>query len=125
MNKAYIETYGCQMNVNDTEVIFAILRDAGYERTESMEEAGLIMANTCSIRDNAEQRIWGRLEVFNQQKKARPGVLVGIVGCMAERLKDKLLDTGKVDLEPEKKDHKVSGISYDNLAMPEVHFKKK
>ena len=98
MNKAYIETYGCQMNVNDTEVIFAILRDAGYERTESMEEAGLIMANTCSIRDNAEQRIWGRLEVFNQQKKARPGVLVGIVGCMAERLKDKLLDTGKVDL---------------------------
>ena len=98
MNKAYIETYGCQMNVNDTEVIFAILRDAGYERTESMEEAGLVMANTCSIRDNAEQRIWGRLEVFNQQKKARPGVLVGIVGCMAERLKDKLLDTGKVDL---------------------------
>ena len=98
MNKAYIETYGCQMNVNDTEVIFAILRDAGYERTESMEEAGLIMANTCSIRDNAEQRIWGRLEVFNQQKKARPGALVGIVGCMAERLKDKLLDTGKVDL---------------------------
>ena len=98
MNKAYIETYGCQMNVNDTEVIFAILRDAGYERTESMEEASLVMANTCSIRDNAEQRIWGRLEVFNQQKKARPGVLVGIVGCMAERLKDKLLDTGKVDL---------------------------
>ena len=98
MKKAYIETYGCQMNVNDTEVIFAILREAGYERTEKMEEAGLIMANTCSIRDNAEQRIWGRLEVFNQQKKARPQVLVGIVGCMAERLKDKLLDTGKVDL---------------------------
>ena len=63
-----------------------------------MEEAGLVMANTCSIRDNAEQRIWGRLDVFNQQKKARPGVLVGIVGCMAERLKDKLLDNGKVDL---------------------------
>ena len=98
MKKAYIETYGCQMNVNDTEVIFAILREAGYERTEKMEEAGLIMANTCSIRDNAEQRIWGRLDVFNQQKKARPGVLVGIVGCMAERLKDKLLDNGKVDL---------------------------
>ena len=98
MKKAYIETYGCQMNVNDTEVIFAILQKAGYERTESMEEASLIMANTCSIRDNAEQRIWGRIEVFNQQKKARPGVFVGIVGCMAERLKDKLLDTGKVDL---------------------------
>ena len=81
------------MNVNDTEVIFAILAKAGYERTESIDEANLIMANTCSIRDNAEQRIWGRIEVFNQQRKSRPGVLVGIVGCMAERLKDKLLDT--------------------------------
>ena len=98
MKKAYIETYGCQMNVNDTEVIFSILQKAGYTRTERMEEADLIMANTCSIRDNAEQRIWGRLEVFNQQRKARPGTLVGIVGCMAERLKDKLLDTRKVDL---------------------------
>ena len=96
--RAYIETYGCQMNVNDTEVIFAILAQAGYTRTEIMEEAQLILANTCSIRDNAEQRIWGRLEVFDQQKKARPGTLVGIVGCMAERLKDKLLDTHKVDL---------------------------
>ena len=86
------------MNVNDTEVIFAILAKAGYERTESIDEANLIMANTCSIRDNAEQRIWGRIEVFNQQRKSRPGVLVGIVGCMAERLKDKLLDTRKVDL---------------------------
>ena len=98
MKKAYIETYGCQMNVNDTEVIFAILQRAGYARTEVMEEADLIMANTCSVRDNAEQRIWGRIEVFNQQKKSRPGTLVGIVGCMAERLKDSLLDTRKVDL---------------------------
>ena len=98
MKKAYIETYGCQMNVNDTEVIFAILADAGYERTEVMEEADLVMANTCSIRDNAEQRIWGRIEVFHQLRKSRPAVLVGIVGCMAERLKDKLLDTHKVDL---------------------------
>ena len=96
--RAYIETYGCQMNVNDTEVIFAILAQAGYTRTEVMEEAQLILVNTCSIRDNAEQRIWGRLEVFDQQRKARPGTLVGIVGCMAERLKDKLLDTHKVDL---------------------------
>jgi tRNA-2-methylthio-N6-dimethylallyladenosine synthase len=98
MKKVYIETYGCQMNVNDTEVIFAILANAGYARTENIEEADLIMANTCSIRDNAEQRIWGRIEVFNQQRKSRPGVLVGIVGCMAERLKDKLLETHKVDL---------------------------
>ncbi|MBR4774750.1 MAG: tRNA (N6-isopentenyl adenosine(37)-C2)-methylthiotransferase MiaB [Bacteroidales bacterium] len=98
MKKVYIETYGCQMNVNDTEVIFSILADAGYARTEVMEEADLVMANTCSIRDNAEQRIWGRIEVFHQLRKARPDVLVGIVGCMAERLKDKLLDTHKVDL---------------------------
>ncbi|MBR1569887.1 MAG: tRNA (N6-isopentenyl adenosine(37)-C2)-methylthiotransferase MiaB [Bacteroidales bacterium] len=96
--KAYIETYGCQMNVNDTEVIFSILKKAGYDRTEKMEEADLIMANTCSVRDNAEQRIWGRIEVFNQVRKKRPSALVGIVGCMAERLKDKLLDTGKVNL---------------------------
>ena len=96
--KAYIETYGCQMNVNDSEVIFSILADAGYARTERMEEADLVMANTCSIRDNAEQRIWGRIDVFNQLRKKRPGLLVGIAGCMAERLKDKLLDTGKVDL---------------------------
>ena len=96
--RAYIETYGCQMNVNDTEVIFAILSDAGYERTERMEEADLVMANTCSIRDNAEQRIWGRIEVFHQLRQRKPGLLVGIVGCMAERLKDQLLDTHKVDL---------------------------
>jgi len=95
--KLYIETYGCQMNVNDTEVIFAILAGSGYERTESMEEADVIIANTCSVRDNAEQRIWGRVEQFNLQKRKRPSVLTGIVGCMAERLKDKLLDTGKVD----------------------------
>lgn len=96
--KLYIETYGCQMNVNDTEVIFSILGREGYERTENMEEADVIMANTCSVRDNAEQRIWGRIEEFNRQKKARPGVVVGILGCMAERLKDALLDDRKVDL---------------------------
>ena len=96
--KVYIETYGCQMNVNDTEVIFSILAANGYERTEQMGEADLIMANTCSIRDNAEQRIWGRIEEFARVKKNRPGTMVGIVGCMAERLKDKLLDTHKVDL---------------------------
>ena len=74
------------------------LRKEGYERTLSMEDADIILANTCSVRDNAEQRIWGRLEVFRGQKEKRPGVIVGIVGCMAERLKDKLIETGKVDL---------------------------
>lgn len=96
--KLYIETYGCQMNVNDTEVIFAIMAREGYERTTDMEVADVILANTCSVRDNAEQRIWGRVDQFCIQKRNRPGVLVGIVGCMAERLRDKLLDTGKVDI---------------------------
>ena len=98
MKKVYIETYGCQMNVNDTEVVFSVLAEKGFERCLSMEEADVIMANTCSVRDNAEQRIWGRIELFNKFRKARPGVLVGILGCMAERLKDKLLDSGKVDV---------------------------
>ena len=95
--KVYIETYGCQMNVNDTEVIFSLLAKAGYERTENMEEADVLMANTCSVRDNAEQRIWGRIDQFYGQKRLREGVVTGIVGCMAERLKDKLLESGRVD----------------------------
>ena len=95
--KLYIETYGCQMNVSDTEVIFSILGKKGYTRTESMEEADVILANTCSVRDNAEQRIWGRIEQFRKVKKSS-GAIIGIVGCMAERLKDELLDTRKVDL---------------------------
>ena len=89
--KVYIETYGCQMNVNDSEVILSILQDAGYALTESIEEADVILANTCSIRDNAEQRIWGRIDQFKIQKRKRSNVVIGIVGCMAERLKDELL----------------------------------
>ena len=89
--KVYIETYGCQMNVNDSEVILSILQDAGYALTENIEEADVILANTCSIRDNAEQRIWGRIDQFKIQKRKREGVVIGIVGCMAERLKDQLL----------------------------------
>ena len=98
MKKLYIETYGCQMNVADTEVVFSLLKPHGYERTEDMSEADVIMANTCSVRDNAEQRIHGRIEQFYLQKKARPEVLVGILGCMAERMKEELLESGKVDI---------------------------
>ena len=86
------------MNVADTEVVFALLGKCGYERTESIEEADVIMANTCSVRDNAEQRIHGRIEQFNIQRRKRPGVLVGILGCMAERMKEELLESGKVDV---------------------------
>ena len=94
----YIETYGCQMNVNDSEVVLAILQKAGYSLCRRMEDADVILANTCSIRDNAEQRIWGRIDVFRQLKKKKPSLIVGILGCMAERLKDELLENGTVDL---------------------------
>ncbi len=98
MKKVYIETYGCQMNVADTEVVFSILGKEGYIRTEEIGEADVIMANTCSVRDNAEQRIRGRIEQFNVYRKARPEVVVGILGCMAERLGEALLESGKVDV---------------------------
>ncbi len=96
--RVYIETYGCQMNFNDSEVVLSILQKAGYRYTERMEEADVILANTCSIRDNAEQRIRGRIEQFAFQKRKRKGVLVGILGCMAERLKEELLENSTVDL---------------------------
>ncbi len=99
--KVYIETYGCQMNVNDSEVIISILQDAGYSLTENIEEANVILANTCSIRDNAEQRIWGRVDQFKIQKKKRDGVVIGIVGCMAERIKDKLLEAVDIVAGPD------------------------
>ena len=96
--RIYIETYGCQMNVNDSEVMLSILHDAGYVRTMDMNDADIILVNTCAIRDNAEQRIHGRLEQFRLQKQRRGNVIVGVTGCMAERLKDKLLDNHIVDL---------------------------
>ncbi len=92
----YIETYGCQMNVNDSEVVASILQANGYGITESMEEADVILVNTCSIRENAETRVWGRLNIFRQQKKKKPSLLIGVLGCMAERLKDKLLESEKL-----------------------------
>lgn len=96
--RLYIETYGCQMNVADTEIIHSILKGHGYVRTDDIDEADVILANTCSVRDNAEQRIWGRIGVFDSKRKKRPGLIVGIVGCMAERLKDDLLESRKVDV---------------------------
>ena len=97
--KFYIETYGCQMNVADSEVVSSIMAESGYDRTEKMEEANLILVNTCSIRENAEQRVWGRLDVFKQIKNQNPEVKVGVIGCMAERLKEKLIEKEKsVDL---------------------------
>ena len=94
--KVYIETYGCQMNVADTEVVVSILSKAGYEPTENIKEAGLILINTCSIRDNAEQRIWGRLKAISHLKKQKNDLRIGIIGCMAERLKEKLIETDQL-----------------------------
>ena len=98
MKKVYIETYGCQMNVADTEVVLAILSAEGFQATSDITRADVILANTCSVRDNAEQRILGRIGQFDIERRSRPGTLVGILGCMAERMKERLLQTGKVDI---------------------------
>jgi tRNA-2-methylthio-N6-dimethylallyladenosine synthase len=94
--KLYIETYGCQMNVADSEVVVSILNNSGFKLSDKINEADLILVNTCSIRENAEQRIWGRLEAISHIKKKRPGIVVGVIGCMAERLKEKLIETDKL-----------------------------
>ncbi|MBR2947642.1 MAG: tRNA (N6-isopentenyl adenosine(37)-C2)-methylthiotransferase MiaB [Bacteroidales bacterium] len=93
----FIETYGCQMNVYDSEVVLSILKKEGYDLCERLEDADLILVNTCSIRENAEQRVWGRLDRFLQEKKHRK-VLVGVLGCMAERIKQDLLSHPAVDM---------------------------
>ena len=90
--KLFIETYGCQMNVGDSEIVVSIMQREGYVYTERLDEADVILINTCSIRDNAEQRIWGRLAEMKRYRRAKPGLVVGIIGCMAERLKERLLD---------------------------------
>jgi tRNA-2-methylthio-N6-dimethylallyladenosine synthase len=87
----YIETYGCQMNVSDSEVVAAVLREHGYAICLAPDEAELILINTCSVRDNAEQRVWGRLAELRALKRSKPELMLGVIGCMAERLKDQLL----------------------------------
>ena len=92
--KLFIETYGCQMNAGDSEIVVSIMQEHGYRYTEQINEADIILINTCSIRDNAEQRIWGRLSAMRQIKKRKPSLIVGIIGCMAERLKEQLIEKG-------------------------------
>ena len=87
----FIETFGCQMNINDTEVVLACLGEAGWRRVDSIEEAGLVLYNTCSVRDNAEAKVRGRLGALKTIKRARPELRIGIMGCMAQREKDSLL----------------------------------
>ncbi len=91
-NKVYIETYGCQMNVADTEIVLGILNNKGYSQTKNADEADVVLFNTCSIRENAEQRIYGRLGNFKNLKASKPDLVVGILGCMAERLRKDLVE---------------------------------
>jgi tRNA-2-methylthio-N6-dimethylallyladenosine synthase len=92
----YIETYGCQMNIADTELVLGILKNYGYEVTKEAAKADVILLNTCSIRDNAEQRIYGRLGNFKTMKNSKPELIVGVLGCMAERLRKDLIEEKKI-----------------------------
>lgn len=96
--KLFIETYGCQMNVADSEVVASIMEMDGYSMTESINDADAIFVNTCSIRDNAEQKVVQRLHYFNTLRKSKKNLVVGVLGCMAERVKDELITDHKVDL---------------------------
>ena len=109
MKKLYIETYGCQMNVADSEVVASVMQMAGYETTESLDEADAVFLNTCSVRDNAEQKIYHRLDALAALKKrrgslplgeggGRGSLIIGLLGCMAERVKDDLLENHHCDL---------------------------
>jgi tRNA-2-methylthio-N6-dimethylallyladenosine synthase len=94
--KLYLESYGCQMNFSDSEIVASILADEGYNTTQVLEDADLVLVNTCSIRDKAEQTVRKRLEKYNAVKKINPGMKVGVLGCMAERLKEKFLVEEKI-----------------------------
>ncbi len=99
MKKLYIETYGCQMNVADSEVVASVMKTAGYDTVSEIDEADAVFLNTCSVRDNAEQKIFNRLDALNAIKRARRGKLViGVLGCMAERAKDNLINNHHADL---------------------------
>lgn len=96
--KVYIETYGCQMNVNDSEIVLSLLQKDNFAFTDHAEEADVILINTCSIREHAETRIHGRIQVMKQLKKKKPSLLIAILGCMAERMQDTLLSEGIVSI---------------------------
>ena len=93
---AYIETYGCQMNFSDTEIVASVLKEMKYNFTSEIDEADLVFINTCSIRENAETKVWNRLKSFRKKKETKPDLMVGVLGCMAERMKSKLLEKEKL-----------------------------
>ena len=97
--KLFVETYGCQMNVGDSEIVVSIMQNEGWRYTDDPREADVILINTCSIRDIAEQRIWGRLAEMKRYRRERPGLVVGVIGCMAARLRERLTEgPGGVDV---------------------------
>jgi tRNA-2-methylthio-N6-dimethylallyladenosine synthase len=96
--KLFMETYGCQMNVADSEVVVAVMETIGYHLTDDEADADAVFVNTCSVRDNAEQRVLGRLQALQQQKRQHPQLIVAILGCMAERMQQQLLEQGVVDM---------------------------
>ncbi|MDR3218700.1 MAG: tRNA (N6-isopentenyl adenosine(37)-C2)-methylthiotransferase MiaB [Dysgonamonadaceae bacterium] len=98
IRRVYIETYGCQMNVADSEVVASIMQMDGFETTENINEADTILVNTCSVRDNAEQKVLSRLQYFQSLKKKNKNLIVGVLGCMAERVKDELIERHHADL---------------------------
>ncbi len=98
MKKLYIETYGCQMNVADSEVVASVMKMAGYETCDNADEADAVFLNTCSVRDNAEQKIINRLEALNAMRRPGRKMIIGVLGCMAERVKDELISKHHADL---------------------------
>ena len=98
MKKLFIETYGCQMNVADSEVVASVMQMAGYEICEKEEEADAIFLNTCSVRENAENKIYHRLDTLHAEQKKGRKVILGVLGCMAERVKDDLIQNHYANL---------------------------
>ena len=100
--KLHIETYGCQMNVADSEVVASVMETVGYEMTSTVEDADAVLLNTCSIRDNAEQKIISRLAYLSSLRRKRPKtaprLIIGVIGCMAERVREELIENHGVDL---------------------------
>ena len=98
MKKLLIETYGCQMNVADSEVVASVMGMAGYEVCQDIEQADAVFLNTCSVRDNAEQKILSRLEFLHSLQKKGRQIIIGVLGCMAERVKEELIQVHHADL---------------------------
>ena len=96
VRKLYIETYGCAMNLADSEVVASIMANKGYQTTQEMKDADIIFVNTCAIRDNAEAHVWGRLKEMRPYKRSKPDMIIGVLGCMAERLKTQLLEKEQI-----------------------------